>query len=68
MNATPEQPEHVVKGNLVEDIVALLHATEIPVPGSLPRCIRLGTTKSRAPSGVERVRIGVSIAPSRRCS
>jgi chorismate mutase len=22
-------------------IVALLHATEIPVPGSLPRCIRL---------------------------
>jgi chorismate mutase len=23
------------------DIVALLHATEIPVPGSLPRCIRL---------------------------
>jgi chorismate mutase len=23
------------------NIVALLHATEIPVPGSLPRCIRL---------------------------
>jgi chorismate mutase len=23
------------------DIVALLHATEIPVPGSLPMCIRL---------------------------
>ncbi|HYL30501.1 MAG TPA: chorismate mutase [Gemmatimonadales bacterium] len=23
------------------NIVALLHATEVPVPGSLPRCIRL---------------------------
>lgn len=23
------------------DIVAVLHASEIPVPGSLPRCIRL---------------------------
>ena len=23
------------------NIVALLHATEIPVPGSLPKCIRL---------------------------
>jgi chorismate mutase len=34
------------------DIVALLHATEIPVPGSLPRCIRLlvhaYTVRSRA--------------------
>jgi chorismate mutase len=34
------------------NIVALLHATEIPVPGSLPRCIRLlvhaYTTRSRA--------------------
>jgi chorismate mutase len=34
------------------DIVALLHATEIPVPGSLPRCIRLlvhaYTMRSRA--------------------
>jgi chorismate mutase len=33
-------------------IVALLHATEIPVPGSLPRCIRLlvhaYTSRSRA--------------------
>lgn len=33
-------------------IVALLHATEIPVPGSLPRCIRLlvhaYTMRSRA--------------------
>ena len=27
-----------------------------------PRCRRLGTRKSRAPSGVERVRIGVSIS------
>lgn len=34
------------------NIVALLHATEIPVPGSLPRCIRLlvhaYTTRTRA--------------------
>lgn len=34
------------------NIVALLHATEIPVPGSLPKCIRLlvhaYTTRSRA--------------------
>jgi len=34
------------------NIVALLHATEIPVPGSLPRCIRLlvhaYTTRPRA--------------------
>ena len=34
------------------NIVALLHATEIPVPGSLPRCIRLlvhaYTSRSRA--------------------
>ena len=34
------------------NIVALLHATEIPVPGSLPRCIRLlvhaYTIRSRA--------------------
>jgi chorismate mutase len=34
------------------NIVALLHATEIPVPGSLPRCIRLlvhaYTARSRA--------------------
>src|SRR3954454_22473730 len=34
------------------NIVALLHATEIPVPGSLPRCIRLlvhaYTTRSRS--------------------
>lgn len=34
------------------NIVALLHATEIPVPGSLARCIRLlvhaYTTRSRA--------------------
>jgi chorismate mutase len=34
------------------NIVALLHATEIPVPGSLPRCIRLlvhaYTMRSRA--------------------
>jgi len=34
------------------NIVALLHATEIPVPGSLPRCIRLlvhaYTTRARA--------------------
>ncbi len=34
------------------NIVALLHASEIPVPGSLPRCIRLlihaYTTRSRA--------------------
>jgi chorismate mutase len=34
------------------NIVALLHATEIPVPGSLPRCIRLlvhaYTVRSRA--------------------
>jgi chorismate mutase len=34
------------------NLVALLHATEIPVPGSLPRCIRLlvhaYTTRSRA--------------------
>jgi chorismate mutase len=34
------------------NIVALLHATEIPVPGSLPRCIRLlvhaYTPRSRA--------------------
>jgi chorismate mutase len=34
------------------NIVALLHAREIPVPGSLPRCIRLlvhaYTTRSRA--------------------
>lgn len=34
------------------NIVALLHATEIPVQGSLPRCIRLlvhaYTTRSRA--------------------
>ena len=34
------------------NIVALLHATEIPVPGSLPRCIRLlvhaYTTRGRA--------------------
>lgn len=34
------------------DIVALLHATEIPVPGSLPKCIRLlvhaYTRRSRA--------------------
>src|SRR4051794_4061514 len=34
------------------NIVALLHATEIPVPGSLPRCIRLlvhaYTTRRRA--------------------
>jgi chorismate mutase len=34
------------------NIVALLHATEIPVPGSLPRCIRLlvhaYTRRSRA--------------------
>jgi chorismate mutase len=34
------------------NIVALLHATEIPVPGSLPMCIRLlvhaYTTRSRA--------------------
>jgi chorismate mutase len=33
------------------NIVALLHSTEIPVPGSLPRCIRLlvhaYTTRSR---------------------
>jgi chorismate mutase len=34
------------------NIVALLHATEIPVPGSLPKCIRLlvhaYTSRSRA--------------------
>ena len=34
------------------NIVALLHATEIPVPGSLPKCIRLlvhaYTRRSRA--------------------
>lgn len=34
------------------NIVALLHATEIPVPGSLPKCIRLlvhaYTARSRA--------------------
>jgi chorismate mutase len=34
------------------NIVALLHATEIPVPGSLPMCIRIlvhaYTTRSRA--------------------
>jgi chorismate mutase len=34
------------------NIVALLHATEIPVPGSLPKCIRLlvhaYTDRSRA--------------------
>jgi len=34
------------------NIVALLHASEIPVPGSLPRCIRLlihaYTTRGRA--------------------
>lgn len=34
------------------NIVALLHATEIPVPGSLPKCIRLlvhaYTPRSRA--------------------
>jgi chorismate mutase len=34
------------------NIVALLHATEIPVPGSLPHCIRLlvhaYTTRTRA--------------------
>jgi chorismate mutase len=34
------------------NIVALLHASEIPVPGSLPRCIRLlvhaYTTRNRA--------------------
>jgi chorismate mutase len=34
------------------NIVALLHATEIPVPGALPRCIRLlvhaYTARSRA--------------------
>jgi chorismate mutase len=34
------------------NIVALLHATEIPVPGSLPKCIRLlvhaYTNRSRA--------------------
>jgi chorismate mutase len=34
------------------NIVALLHATEIPVPGSLPKCIRLlvhaYTTRTRA--------------------
>jgi chorismate mutase len=34
------------------NIVAVLHTTEIPVPGSLPRCVRLlvhaYTTRSRA--------------------
>jgi chorismate mutase len=35
------------------NIVALLHATEIPVPGSLPKCIRLLVHAYTTRSGAE---------------
>ena len=51
------------------NIVALLHSTEIPVPGSLPRCIRLlvhaYTTRPRDEIRHVYLRDAVSLRPDR---
>jgi chorismate mutase len=51
------------------NIVALLHSTEIPVPGSLPRCIRLlvhaYTTRSRDEIRHVYLRGAVALRPDR---
>lgn len=51
------------------NIVALLHSTEIPVPGSLPRCIRLlvhaYTARSRDEIRHIYLRDAVSLRPDR---
>jgi chorismate mutase len=51
------------------NIVALLHSTEIPVPGSLPRCIRLlvhaYTTRSREEIRHVYLRDAVGLRPDR---
>jgi chorismate mutase len=51
------------------NIVALLHATEIPVPGSLPKCIRLlvhaYTPRSRAEIKHCYLRGATSLRPDR---
>jgi len=51
------------------NIVALLHSTEIPVPGSLPRCIRLlvhaYTTRSRDEIRHVYLRDAVGLRPDR---
>ncbi|MFL5506116.1 MAG: chorismate mutase [Gemmatimonadales bacterium] len=51
------------------NIVALLHSTEIPVPGSLPRCIRLlvhaYTTRSRDEIRHVYLRDAVALRPDR---
>jgi chorismate mutase len=51
------------------NIVALLHSTEIPVPGSLPRCIRLlvhaYTTRPRAEIRHVYLRDAVGLRPDR---
>ena len=51
------------------NIVALLHSTEIPVPGSLPRCIRLlvhaYTARTREEIRHVYLRDAVSLRPDR---
>lgn len=51
------------------NIVALLHSTEIPVPGSLPRCIRLlvhaYTTRPRSQIKHIYLRDAVGLRPDR---
>jgi chorismate mutase len=51
------------------NIVALLHSTEIPVPGSLPRCIRLlvhaYTTRTREEIRHIYLRDAVGLRPDR---
>ena len=51
------------------NIVALLHATEIPVPGSLPRCIRIlvhaYSTRSREEIVHVYLREAVKLRPDR---
>ncbi len=51
------------------NIVAILHATEIPVPGSLPKCIRLlvhaYTTRSRDEVKHVYLRRAVALRPDR---